>query len=131
VGTLKLLLDTCTFIWLCADPAHLSDPARKALSEAGAELLLSDVSVLEVCLKWQTGKLQLPAPPRSWLEEQVRIWRAARTPIARSAIYRSTELPDLHRDPFDRLLVATAIEESATVVTPDEWIRRYPVSCLW
>ena len=128
---MKLILDTCTFIWLCADPDRLGIQARESLAEQRAELILSDVSVLEISLKWLTGKLTLPAPPRSWIEEQSRIWGAVRLPLGRSVIYRSTELPDLHRDPFDRLLIASALEEGATLVTPDEWVRRYPVPCIW
>jgi PIN domain nuclease of toxin-antitoxin system len=97
LGSLSYLLDTCTFIWLCADPEKLSATAREAI-DADAGLLLRDVSALEITLKWQAGKL---------------------------------ELPDHHRDPFDRLLVATALAAGATILTPDPAVRRYPISTRW
>jgi PIN domain nuclease of toxin-antitoxin system len=82
-------------------------------------------------MKWGSRKIVIPTPPRAWIEEQARTWRTVALPLSRRAIYRATELPALHRDPFDRLLVASALEENATIVTPDEAIRRYPVSCVW
>jgi PIN domain nuclease of toxin-antitoxin system len=72
-----------------------------------------------------------PVPPHTWIEEQNKIWNLTSVLLSRSVIYRSTELPDLHRDPFDRLLVATALEEEATIVTPDDWIQRYPIPWTW
>jgi PIN domain nuclease of toxin-antitoxin system len=52
-------------------------------------------------------------------------------PLSRDEVYRASELPDHHRDPFDRLLVATALATGATILTPDEAIHRYPVSWRW
>lgn len=127
---MRLLLDTCSLIWLAAEPARLSSAVAAGV-DAGLTLLLSDCSVMELCLKWSAGKLTLPQPPRLWVEEQMRIWRLSGLPVERRHHYRSTELPDHHRDPFDRLLVAQAIEENLTIATPDPEIRRYPVSTLW
>jgi PIN domain nuclease of toxin-antitoxin system len=128
---MKLLLDTCTFVWLCSDPRRLSAKVRRLVDQSRTELLLSDVSVLEISLKWQRGKIELPAPPRSWIEEQASTWQIRGLPVTRSIIYRSAELGQVHPDPFDRLLGATAIEQSATIATPDEALRRYPVACVW
>jgi len=128
---LKLLLDTCAFIWLVSTPAQLSQPAVAAIESPATELFLSDCSVWEICLKWEAGKLQLPKPPRLWIEEQRSLWRLGAVPIGRFHLYRVSELAAHHRDPFDRLIVAQAIEEGMTVVTPDLWIARYPVAILW
>ncbi|MBI4585098.1 MAG: type II toxin-antitoxin system VapC family toxin [Planctomycetes bacterium] len=128
---MSYLLDTCVWIWLCSDPARLSARASAALDDERAELLFSDAAALEIALKWAAGKIALPKPPRLWIEEQLALWQARSLPISRPAIYRSTELAELHRDPFDRLLVATALEEGATLVTPDPWIQRYPVAWIW
>ena len=131
MGAVRYLLDTCTFLWLCADPARLSTGARAALAAPEADLLLSDVTVLEITLKWAAGKIRLPEPPRSWIERQSAIWRARAVPLSRAIIYRSSELPRLHADPFDRLLLASALEQEAILVSPDDALRRYPVACLW
>ena len=126
-----LLLDTCTFVWLAAAPERLSETARELLDDPTRSIVLSDVSVWELCLKWQAGKLGLPAPPRTWVEEQARVWSLDRLELNRPHFYRSTELPTLHRDPFDRLLVAQALDRGLTLVTPDTHIHRYPVAARW
>ena len=128
---MRLLLDTCTFLWLTAEPQRLGPRARRAIDARDAGLVLSDASVWEVCLKWQAGKLALPLPPRRWFGEQALRWRVERLPMAAEHLYRATELPPLHRDPFDRLLVAQAIERDLTLVTPDPAIRAYSVAVLW
>ena len=126
----RLLLDTCTFVWLVAEPERISAKVKRAI-DSEADLVLSDATVWEICLKWKAGKLQLPAPPRRWTEEQAATWSLSRVPLAADDLYRTTELPDLHRDPFDRLLVAQAMARDLTIATPDEAVRAYPVPTIW
>lgn len=125
-----LLLDTCTFVWLVSDPGRLSARVKSVL-EGADDIALSDVSIWEICLKWQAKKLELPSPPRYWLSEQLKIWSLDRVAMEREHLFRSAELPELHRDPFDRLLVAQALAHDAKIVTPDIAIQRYPVAYLW
>ncbi len=125
-----LLLDTCTFIWLTGAPGQLSPTAQRAIDEA-SELYVSDVSIWEICLKWQARKLRLPTPPRRWITEQLGVWALGRLRIESEDLFRSAELPDLHKDPFDRLLVAQALVHNARLVTPDPAIHSYPVAVLW
>jgi PIN domain nuclease of toxin-antitoxin system len=125
-----LVLDTCTFIWLVSDASRLSAPAVKALDSA-RDIALSDVSIWEICLKWQARKIELPTPPRTWVAEQTRAWSLERLAIEPEDLYRTVELPELHRDPFDRLLVAQVLKTGARLVTPDPAIRQYPVAVLW
>jgi PIN domain nuclease of toxin-antitoxin system len=127
----SLLLDTCTFLWLAAEPKSLSKAARTAIDANDALLFVSDASVWEICLKWTAGKIQLPAPPRRWLTEQLTTWRVDRVPLEHEHLFRATELPPVHKDPFDRLLVAQAIEHGLSIVTPDPLIRAYPVAVVW
>ncbi len=125
------ILDTCTLIWLCSKPSALSRSARKVIDDSASELALSDVSVMEITMKWAAGKIRLPASPRTWIESQARTWRLEQFQIAREDIYRSAELPAHHRDPFDRLLVGVTLNRNATLITPDTAIREYPVSTCW
>ena len=125
------LLDTCTFVWLCAEPDRLSDIAKAAIDAPDTSLLLSDVSTLEITLKWGAGKIELPDPPRHWIESQIATWSLDCRALGREDIYRAGELPYHHRDPFDRLLVSAAINAKATILTPDDAVRAYPVSCRW
>ena len=128
---MNLLLDTRTFLWLTSEPAHLSTKATEAINDESNVIYLSDASVWEICLKWQAGKYRLPNPPRDWCEEQIETWKLMPLPIGRSHMFRVTELPTHHKNPFDRLLVAQALEERLSIVTPDAHIKRYPVSVLW
>ncbi len=127
----RYLLDTCTLIWLSTEPDKLSPASVEAIDASDSVLLWSDVSALEIALKWSAGMLVLPDPPRHWLEHQIGAWGLDCLGLKRADIYRASELPTHHRDPFDRLLVAAALGANATILTPDEAVRQYPVSCRW
>jgi PIN domain nuclease of toxin-antitoxin system len=127
----KCLLDTCTLIWLCGSPDRLSASACELINDAENELVISHVSFLEISLKWSAGTLILPAPPRHWLSEQVQNWNLIELPLTADDIFRISELPDIHKDPFDRLIVATAIRNDCVLITPDPQIHRFPVNCRW
>ena len=127
----QYLLDTCTLIWLATEPEKLSPASVQAIDADDSALLWSDISSLEIVLKWSAGKLVLPDPPRHWLEAQIDAWGLECLGLTRADIYRASELPVHHRDPFDRLLVSAALGRNATILTPDEAVRQYPVSCRW
>jgi PIN domain nuclease of toxin-antitoxin system len=127
----RVLLDTCTFLWLAASPDRISDTAKAAIDDAGNNLLLSDVSVWEIATKHRIGKLPLPQAPRSWVSAQMSFFQLDRLPIDIEAIYLSGELPLIHRDPFDRLLAAQAQGRSLTVLTPDEPFQALGADVLW
>ena len=127
----RYLLDTCTLIWLASEPERLSAAAQQAIDAADSAVLFSDVSALEITLKWTVGKIILPDPPRLWIERQIARWELDCLSLTRDDIYRASELPAHHRDPFDRLLVAVALGAAATILTPDDAIHDYPVSYRW
>ena len=128
---MELLLDTCAIIWLSAEPERFSGTARSAIDAQDAKLFASDASTWEVCLKWLAKKIVLPTPPRQWLAEQAAIWQMDRLPFELDHFFRTCELPVLHKDPFDRMLVAQAIARGLTIVTPDPAIHAYPCAVLW
>ena len=128
---MRYLLDTCTLLWLSAEPRKLSTVAKDAIDAPDSALVVSDVSALELTLKWAKGKIKLPDPPRRWFEEQTSTWELDCLPLSRSDIYLAGELPEHHQDPFDRLLVATALNAGATLLTPDAAIQAYAVSWRW
>ena len=128
---MKLLLDTCTFLWLAGGSAMLSPAAQRVIRDPANDVLLSSVSVWEIVTKNRAGKLPLPEPPEVLIpaERDVR----GVEPLAfdeESALY-GTRLPALHRDPFDRMLIAQAIAHGLAIVTPDPLITQYPVRVLW
>lgn len=130
-AAVRLLLDTCTFIWLAQEPSRLGSAARSAIDEAENELLLSHVSVWEIYNKNQAGKLTLPMAPRTWVEEQMAAWGLVDCPIDLSSLGRMSELPLRHRDPFDRLIVAQALVHALTIVSPDPCLAPYGAPVLW
>ena len=128
---MNLLLDTATFIWLAeADPA-LSRAARGLIANPDNRVLLSSASAWEIAIKHGLGRLELAMPPAEYVPMQRRVHRIATLAISESAALQVEKLPSLHRDPFDRLLVAQAIVEGLAIVTPDRAIRAYPVQTVW
>ena len=128
---MRVLLDTCCFIWLASEPEKLSKVAIRTLGDTANELFLSDVSLWEITLKNTAGRLPLPEPVASWLPSQREYHRLARLPIQESAIYLTSELPKLHADPFDRLLAAQAIDSDFTILSPDTPLSLLGAKRLW
>ncbi|MEI8254675.1 MAG: type II toxin-antitoxin system VapC family toxin [Deltaproteobacteria bacterium] len=128
---MRLLLDTCTFIWLAQEPDKLSAAARDAIDNDANDLLLSHVSVWEIYNKSRAGKLVLPDRARVWVEEQLAVRGVDDLPIDLAALGRMSELPLHHRDPFDRLIVAQAIVHGLTLVSPDGCFPPYGARLLW
>ncbi len=128
---MRLLLDTCAFLWLAAQPARLSALAAAAINDETSELFLSDTSVWEIVLKYQAGKLPLPESPRGWIPKQIEFFQLQSLPVTAEAILQSGELPGPHRDPFDRLLAAQALARGFRLVSPDCFFGDVGVDCLW
>ena len=128
---MRVLLDTFPFVWLVSEPTKLSRKATDVLSDESNEFFLSDTSVLELCLKYNEGSLDMPQAPRDWVENQRELWRIKALPLRREAAYRLSELPYHHDDAIDRLLVATALSEGLALLTNDENLCNYPVTTIW
>ena len=123
---MNLLLDTPVLLWWLSDSRRLSDEAQRHISDPAHSVWLSSAVLWEIKLKESLGKLTLPADFRTALETQ----GFEELPIAGAHAYRLGTLPGIHRDPFDRMLVAQALQEAMTIVTRDERIARYPVPIL-
>ena len=128
---MRLLLDTCTFLWIVSASKEISEPARAACSDPGNEVFLSAVSAWEIALKHALGKLPLPDSPARYLPSARA--RHGFEPLAldEEAVLQLPKLPALHGDPFDRMLVCQAIAHGLNIVTPDAGITQYPVRTLW
>lgn len=128
---MRLLLDTCTFLWVLAGSGQLSTGARAAFRNPTNEVFLSAASVWEIVVKHRLGRLPLPTPPDVFVPAQRAAHGIEPLAIDEEAALHIARLPDLHRDSFDRMLVAQALVGGLTLVTPDETIRRYAVHTLW
>ena len=128
---MRLLLDTCTFLWIAAGSNELSDRASAAYADPANEVFLSAVSAWEIAIKNALGKLPLPEAPVRYIPA-VRS-RHGISPLAldEEAALQLPKLPGLHRDPFDRMLVCQALASGFTILTPDREISAYPVKVAW
>lgn len=107
---MKLLLDTHVFLWYISGDGRLPQSFSAAIQEPTNEVYLSVASVWEVVIKFTLGKLPLPSPPADYLPRQRLAHRIESLSIDEGALVHLAALPMLHRDPFDRLIVAQALQ---------------------
>ena len=122
------LLDTSTLLWALGEPKRLSTRARRRV-EAG-ENVVSVASYCEVVIKTQKGLIAIADVP-NWWRRATELMAARVLPIRASHVAALAALPALHRDPFDRILIAQAVAEGLDFVTSDESIRAYPLRTIW
>lgn len=119
---MRLLLDTQIFLWWLADDRRLTAPSRDAIRNPENDVYLSAASVWEIVIKRAFGRLRIPEPASA---AALRLGLQP-LPITFEHAEITAELPPLHNDPFDRLLMAQARAESLTLMTHDPAIRTYP-----
>lgn len=124
---MRLLLDTHTVLWWAADDPHLPATVAALIAEDEHEVLISAVVAWEIAIKRGLGKLEAPAD----LDAALLAGGAIELPVSIAHARRVEALPEHHRDPFDRLLVAQALVEDAVLVTQDAALAAYGVSTAW
>lgn len=122
---MKLLLDTHVLLWAAGEPTRLSAAARRLLNDADNELMFSAASLWEIVIKRTLGRDDFRAEPRL-LRRGLLDNGYVELPITSQHAVGIDALPPLHRDPFDRLLIAQALAEGITLVTSDAQVARYP-----
>jgi PIN domain nuclease of toxin-antitoxin system len=127
---MRVLLDTHAFIWWDSDPSQLSARALTTLRDPATTVLLSVVSVWEMQIKSQLGKLALRLPLAQIVAEQMANGIQV-LPVSLAHVLAVDGLPTAHKDPFDRLLAAQANVEAVELVTADPTFAQYPVRVLW
>ena len=128
---MRVLLDTCTFLWIAVDAPELSLRAREIFRDPDNEVFLSSVSTWEIAVKHGLGRLPLPETPETYIPALRQRHGIAPLALDEEATLCLGRLPDLHRDPFDRMLVCQSIVGGMLLLTPDESITRYPIRSLW
>jgi PIN domain nuclease of toxin-antitoxin system len=127
---MRLLLDTHVFLWYISADARLSAELRDAIRDPANEVHLSAASIWEAVIKHALGKLPLAEPPASYLPAQRKQHRILDLSVDEGAMPHLTGLPPLHRDPFDRILVAQTLQHGLTLASTDAQVRVYPVPLL-
>jgi PIN domain nuclease of toxin-antitoxin system len=127
---MRLLLDTHVFLWYVTADARLPNAFGDAIRDPTNEVFLSVASVWEAVIKFGLGKLSLPSPPADYFPRQRAAHRIESLAIDEAALPHLAGLPPLHRDPFDRMLIAQALEHGLTIASLDPVVRAYPAPCL-
>jgi PIN domain nuclease of toxin-antitoxin system len=128
---MNLLLDTCTFLWIALDPSQLSSQALALFQDPANRVFLSSVSAWEIAVKFGLGKLLLQQPPEVFVPQQRTAHQIAELVLREEEALRVSQLPALHKDPFDRMLICQALANSLTILTPDPLIRQYSALIQW
>ncbi|MCX6056137.1 MAG: type II toxin-antitoxin system VapC family toxin [Chloroflexi bacterium] len=128
---MKVLIDTHTFLWWNIDDPQLSLRAKDIISDGQNEIFLSAASVWEIIIKTTKGKLVLPEAPAQYMISRMSLYRFRALPIQISHSLRVYELPPIHNDPFDRMLISQSQVESMPLLTKDENIQRYDLETIW
>lgn len=126
------LLDTHVFVWLASDQGALSPAALAAIKKDRDSLFVSVVTAWEVALLHKKGRLFLPLPPDEFMQRALMHYGVHELQISREIVMAGVALPDIHNDPFDRILVAEALHNKCRIISKDGIIPLYPgVKVIW
>jgi PIN domain nuclease of toxin-antitoxin system len=128
---MRILLDTNVFLWLLVDDPRLSQNCKNVFLEKTTEALLSMASVWEMFIKHRIGKLSLQGNPSTFIREQLDLNGISLLPIHYAHLAGIIELPMIHKDPFDRLIIAQALHEKIPMLSSDSVFTEYGVKNLY
>jgi PIN domain nuclease of toxin-antitoxin system len=127
-----LLLDTCALLWLASDQKKLSLRAKKEIEKNAQALFVSSITAFEIAIKSRNRKLELPLPALDWFSEALVFHGIHEIPLTSSIAISSVQLPLLHNDPCDRIIIATSILNTMKIVTSDKLITIYDeANVIW
>jgi PIN domain nuclease of toxin-antitoxin system len=127
---MKLLVDTHIYLWFIDGDRRLPFDIAEEIRNEDNDVFLSVASVWEIIVKYKIGKLPLPDAPEVLIPAQRELHGISSLPLDEAAVKRLAQLPPIHNDPFDRMLICQALEHGLTLVTLDTEIRKYTVSLL-
>ncbi|MBF2017618.1 MAG: type II toxin-antitoxin system VapC family toxin [Rivularia sp. T60_A2020_040] len=128
---MKVLLDTHAFLWWVTEDSRLSSTARNIITDSNNQLFLSAASAWEIVIKARLGKLTLPEAPEIYIPSRLATNRFESLSIDMIHALQVVNLPDLHKDPFDRIIIAQSQVEKMPILTLDSQINRYSVDVIW
>ncbi|MBE9010081.1 type II toxin-antitoxin system VapC family toxin [Pseudanabaenaceae cyanobacterium LEGE 13415] len=127
---MKILLDTHIFLWFISGDSQLPVSTRDAIRDSDNDVYLSVVSVWEAIVKYQLGKLPLPSHPATYLPQQRQAHQITNLDLDETSVTQLENLPYLHRDPFDRMLICQASHHNLVIATVDSAIRAYSITTI-
>lgn len=128
---MKILLDTCTFLWSSLNSDRLSNKAKACFLDPNHELFLSVFSTWEIIAKYNAGRLSLVDSPIQFIENMCLNNSIQVLPLYEEDVKQLNNLPALHKDPFNRMLICQAIAQGMALLTPDPLITQYSIRTIW
>jgi PIN domain nuclease of toxin-antitoxin system len=128
---MRAILDTHTILWWVTNNPQLSQVVRNMITDSSNTFYLSVASSWEIIIKFNTGKLPLPEPPIQFIQSCLSVNHFESMSIELSHVLQLNTLPNHHKDPFDRILIAQAQVENIPILTLDKLIVQYPVQTIW
>ena len=128
---MKALLDTHTFLWWNMNAPQLSPTAKAFIGNGRNQIYLSAASAWEIAIKYAKGRLILPEPPTNYVANRLNQHNFLSLPIQISHAVQVSQLPTIHQDPFDRLLIAQSQLENLPLLTVDTVIIQYQIETIW
>lgn len=127
---MRILIDTHCWLWIQVSPERIAPQVLSLLEDPAHELYLSAASSWEIAIKYRLGKLSLPTPPTKYVPSRMTASGVKGLAVEHAHALHVSELPPLHRDPFDRLIVAQGILESMTIASGDSKVLQYDVPSI-
>ncbi len=121
-----ILLDTCTLLWLTGQQEKLSKLAQSRLQDETDGIFVSAITAFEIGLLVQRGRIRFDGSPPAWFHTALELYGLRELPVDAGIAFLAAELPRIHNDPADRLLIASAMVHHMDLLTPDPFIRQYP-----
>jgi PIN domain nuclease of toxin-antitoxin system len=126
-----MLLDTHTLFWSVEEPAKLSSAAAAAITDPANDRLLSAATVWELAIKFGQGKIKLSMPYRTWMNTAITDLQLVILPVTVAYADRQATLPAHHKDPFDRMMIAQALEDAIPIISIDVAFDAYGITRIW
>ncbi len=128
---MKALIDTHVFLWWITDDRRISLTAEEIIEDGNNDLYFSSASCWEIAIKSNLGRIVLPDKPVSFIASQLSTNSIQALPIHVVHALNIINLPDIHKDPFDRMLISQAQMEKLPIITSDVVIDKYDVEVIW
>jgi PIN domain nuclease of toxin-antitoxin system len=128
---MKYLLDTMVWLWSVGPSDRIGKMGLEILASGEEEVYFSAASSWEISIKTQLGKFQLPDVPGRYVPQRLAEQRIRSLPVTQRHTLKVYDLPLHHNDPFDRLLIAQALDEEMVILTSDRLFRKYPIEMIW
>jgi len=128
---LRILLDTCSFLWLASDSPRLTAKIKRAFEDRTNVFYFSVSSAWEIAIKHKLGQIDLPEAPERYIQTRIMTYDLQLIDVSLGHALRAGSLPIHHKDPFDRMIIAQAQVEGLMVATPDKAFVPYDAEIFW